>query len=68
MRQRAWFKRWRSDDCGAEEIKSSSEGRGSKVLGRIKSLWRRSRRDDRQWDVYERSATQEATSLSHGLF
>ena len=69
MRPSVWFAKWRKGDGPGDEQEKQPSGRGgSRVLGRMKGLWRRSSSEDGQWDERESSALNQASPLSQGLF
>jgi hypothetical protein len=68
MKDREWFKRWRSDDGSSEEQESRGPRQDSGILGRMKSLLRRGSSEPRWRPASERSILNGAGPLSHGLF
>lgn len=69
MRPSVWFAQWRKRDGPGEEQEKPPSGRsGSRVLGRMKGLGKRSAPEERPWDETESSALNQASPLSHGLF
>ena len=68
MKPSVWFAKWRKGDrLGEEQEKSSGRG-GSRVLGRMKELWRRSSPEDGRRDETESSSATQVRAVAHGLF